>query len=252
MYVLQHQDLFLLFNASTARSGRPTSHRHNDALSIEVSACDRAFIVDPGTFVYTADLNDRHLFRSTGYHSTIQIDDAEQNSIAETAPFTIGVEARARVLRWETGADADLVVVEHSGYERLSQPVTHRRSITFHKHDRWWLIEDEILGSGDHSIAIRFHFDAGLQVSSAEGYVKATDEAGATLFVSSLDRKGQPRLEDQFVSRAYGAKGPAITVCWTMKITAPSHFRWAIWPVCPGESEEARSLLIDTRSKSAG
>ena len=49
-YVLRHDDLYLLLNANGAHKGRPTSHRHNDALSIEVSVGGRAFIVDPGSF----------------------------------------------------------------------------------------------------------------------------------------------------------------------------------------------------------
>ena len=115
------------------KAGRPASHRHNDALSVEVSACGRAFIVDPGSYVYTADLHERHLFRSTAYHSTVQIDDVEQNTIREDAPFVIGDEARARVSLWESTPERDRIVAEHSGYERLAEPVRHRRAITFHK-----------------------------------------------------------------------------------------------------------------------
>ena len=66
-YVLRYDDLYLLLNTNGAKNGRPASHRHNDALGIEVSACGRPFIVDPGLYVY-ADLHERHLFRSTAYH----------------------------------------------------------------------------------------------------------------------------------------------------------------------------------------
>jgi hypothetical protein len=88
--VLRHDDLFLLLNAGGTQKGRPTSHRHNDLLSLEIAAFGRAFIVDPGTYVYTADLQERHLFRCTAYHSTLTIDDEEQMSISEVTPFVIG------------------------------------------------------------------------------------------------------------------------------------------------------------------
>ncbi len=123
-YILGEDDLYLLVNASDSGVNGRGSHGHNDALSVEVSACGTPFIVDPGSFVYTADLPERHLFRSTAYHSTVQVDDAEQNSIEEAAPFVIGNEARPRVINWEPGEAADLVVAEHYGYKRLSQPVT--------------------------------------------------------------------------------------------------------------------------------
>ena len=161
-YILGKDDLYLLLNASDSGVSGRGSHGHNDALSVEVSACGTAFIVDPGSFVYTADLSERHLFRSTAYHSTVQVDGAEQNSIEEAAPFVIGNEARPRVISWKPGAAADLVVAEHYGYQRLSQLVTHRRTVRFNKADRFWLIEDELTGEGTHECAFRFHIAPGL------------------------------------------------------------------------------------------
>lgn len=245
-YVLRHDDLYLLFNANGSKNGRPASHRHNDVLSIEVSTCGRAFIVDPGTYVYTANLHERHLFRSTPYHSTIMIDDVEQNTIREDVPFVIGDEARARVLSWECMPEDDRVVAEHSGYERLPAPVTHRRSITFHKQDRWWLIEDELLGSGEHDLAARFHFDAGLEVELFDdNSVVARDTlSGACLIVRSLDLDQPAQLEAQFTSRHYGSKEESISACWTTKVSVPFKLRWAIIPVCVGEDHnECLSVL---------
>ncbi|HEV7798518.1 MAG TPA: alginate lyase family protein [Pyrinomonadaceae bacterium] len=247
-YVLRHDDLFLLFNANGAKTGRPASHRHNDALSVEVSACGRAFMVDPGTFVYTADLCDRHRFRSTAYHSTIQINEAEQNTTDEDAPFVIGGEARVEVLFWESTPERDRIVAEHSGYERLAEPAKHRRTITFYKPERWWLIEDEILGSGEPEIAARFHFDAGLEVTLFEtDSVLARDTgSGAYLIVRSLDLDQAAELEAQFTSRHYGSKDESVSACWTAKSTLPSKLRWAIMPVCAGEDIEERLRVIKT------
>src|SRR5258705_954353 len=107
---MRHDELYLLFNANSPDGGGPASHRHNDLLSVEVSACGRAFIVDPGTYVYTADLHERQLFRSTAYHSTVQIDDEEQQTIREEVPFANGGEAAAPVSVWETTAERDRVV----------------------------------------------------------------------------------------------------------------------------------------------
>jgi hypothetical protein len=241
-YVLRHDDQFLLFNGNGAQVDRPASHRHNDALSIEISACGRAFIVDPGTYVYTADLRERHLFRSTSYHSTVQIDDVEQNTIREDAPFVIGAQTRVRVLSWETTPEQDRIVAEHSGYEHLADPVKHRRSVIFNKRDRWWLIEDEIIGTGKHELAARFHLDAGLEVSLLENNrVIARDEtSGASLIVSSLDLNQPAQLEGQFRSEHYGGKDESISACWTTKTHLPSKLRWAIVPVCVGENLEER------------
>lgn len=229
--VLRHEDLYLMFNANGPQKRRPGSHQHNDKLSVEISACGRAFIVDPGTYVYTASLPARHLFRSTAYHSTVQIDDAEQMTIAEDGPFVNGGEAESRILSWTQDAENEIAIAEHSGYSRLPNPVIHRRSITFDKAKRSWLIEDKILCSGEHKIATRFHFDAGLKVTVSGASVAALDEkSGARLIVRTLDLEVSPKLEQQFTSRHYGSKFPSITACWTTVASAPCTLRWTIDP----------------------
>jgi hypothetical protein len=245
-YVLRHEDLFLLFNANGAKHGRLTSHQHNDLLSVEISVCGRAFIVDPGSYVYTADLHERHLFRSTAYHSTIEIDDTEQQTIPENAPFETGGEARARGLVWESTTERDRVVAEHSGYERRPKPVRHRRAITFDKSNRWWLIEDDLVGKGEHRIAARFHFDTGLEVSLCDNNsVMACEKVtGACLIVSSLDLDRPPELEPQFTSRHYGSKAPSVAACWITETTVPRKLRWVIVPVCAGEDMSYRHRTL--------
>jgi hypothetical protein len=247
-YVLRSEDLFLVFNASGAGGKGRGSHGHNDSLSVEVSACGCPFIVDPGTYVYTADLHERQLFRSTAYHSTIQLDDVEQKTTRESVPFVIGDEAHPNVLLWETGPESDHVIAEQTGYQRLANGVTHRRSLTFFKKDRWWLIEDELLGKGKHSIAARFHFNAGLEIAiDSEGLVSAKDSTtGSQLLVLSIGLSQRPVLERLFSSRHYGSKSPSISACWKLERSAPTKLMWALMPVCAGENEEERLAIVSS------
>ncbi len=244
-YVLRQNDLYLLLSASGPGLKGRGSHRHNDVLSIEVSACGRPFIVDPGTYLYTANLRERHLFRSTAYHSTIQIDDVEQNSIEEHRPFVIGTEAQPRLLDWRTGQDLDLVIAEHDGYLRLPEPATHRRAVTFVKKERYWLIEDEILGSGEHVITARFHLDTSLEVKFYPGNCAvATDETiGVRLFVCPGKSDLEGRLERQFTSNDYGAKVGSVSVAWSIRAGLPCRLKWTLIPVCLGENEDERLKL---------
>jgi uncharacterized heparinase superfamily protein len=210
-------DLYLCFNASGAGINGRGSHGHNDVLSIEVSAGGHAFIVDPGTYVYSADLAKRHEFRSTAYHSTVQIDGLEQNTIRVDAPFVIGNEAKPRVLEWKTSDDFDKVVAEHYGY-----PVVHRRTVTFDKRGRFWLIEDEFDGEGEHVYEARFHFAPGLNVSINGA---AIDAAG--LRVALLNSDVQPVLENRSASIDYGQMRETQTACW--KITGnPRKLSWKL------------------------
>lgn len=206
-YIMRDGDLYLCFNASGSGINGRGSHGHNDVLSIEVSAGGRAYIVDPGTYVYSADLAKRHEFRSTAYHSTVQIDGLEQNSIAVETPFVIGNEANPRVLEWKTGDDFDKVVAEHYGY-----PVVHRRTVVFDKRQRCWLIGDEFLGEGEHVYEGRFHFAPGLDVR-----VNAASVEAGGLVVALLDLDVEPVLENQPVSRDYGEMSDAVSACWRIE-----------------------------------
>ena len=240
LHILRHEDLYLSFNTSHAGINGRGSHGHNDALSIEVAACGRTFIVDPGTFVYTGDLASRHRFRSTAYHSTVEVDAQEQNTTNVNIPFVIGDEAKPTVLLWATGKELDKVTAEHYGYKRLPNPLTHRRTITFNKNDRYWLVDDEFTGDGKNDLSIRFHFDAGLEVSSRANQVVARDESsGARLLISAITLKSEAVLEQQASSREYGERRESVTACWnvTGKHTKLS---WLIVPVSPVENESNR------------
>ncbi len=247
IYVLRDRDLYLLFNASDCGLNGRGSHGHNDALSVEVSAGGSAFIVDPGSYVYTSDLHERHFFRSTAYHSTVQIDAVEQNTIEEPAPFVMGNEARPRVVAWESNSEFDLIVAEHDGYQRLTQPVTHRRAVRFDKKNRLWLIEDDFTGAGTHELVTRFHFDAGLEVANYDrtAALALDRKTGAQLLVLPLDQERQPRFEEQFTSRDYGEKQASVSACWLIEAELPLKMRWLLLPISAREDDRQRFELID-------
>ncbi len=227
IYVMRHGDCYLCFNASDAGIDGRGSHGHNDALSIEVSARGYAFIVDPGAYVYTANLQMRHVFRSTAYHSTVKVDGKEQNTTDPNMPFVIGNEARPRVLEWRSTADEDRIVAEHYGYRRLPASVTHRRTVTFNKRECFWLIDDEFFGAGEHEFEIYFHFapEANLTVREAEVEARI-GEVG--LIVRSLSLAQQPELVKQHVSRNYGELIDSVSACWRIS-GQPGKLSWKLF-----------------------
>jgi len=266
IYVLRQDDLYLLLNASESGVNGRGSHGHNDALSLEVSAAGVSFIVDPGTYIYTGDLPQRHLFRSTAYHSTVEVDGAEQNTIDQSIPFIIGNEARPRVLTWTSNAEADFIVAEHYGYQRLADPVRHRRSVRFDKRRRFWLIADELTGAGTHEFAFRFHFAPGLDVTGRpDGTVVACDKiTGARLIIVCQQPDGEGEraaadepaqdfvLETQSASFDYGQKLSSISACWTVRAAAPVRREFALLPLTADEDEaNARDTLTALLTKSA-
>lgn len=252
VYIFRDRDLYLLFNASGAGINGRGSHGHNDALSIEVSACGRPFIVDPGTYVYTTDLHQRHLFRSTAYHSTVEVDGVEQNTTDEAMPFVIGNEARPRVLECDFFPRFETATAEHYGYRRLPQPVVHQRRVRFNEEKRYWLLSDRLTGAGEHSLSFRLHFAPGLEMSvRSDGMVDAFDTmSGSRLLIAAYEVNGvqahRPELEARFSSSDYATKEPSISACWSMRTGLPFELNFVIVPVCAGEDEITRlSLAMD-------
>ena len=253
-YVLRADDLYLLFNASGAGLKGRGSHAHNDALSLEVAACGASFIADPGTFVYTADLAARHLFRSTAAHSTVEVDSTEQNTTREQMPFRIGDEARPRPLRWESDARRDFVSAEHRGYERLSRPVTHRRSVTLHKRARLWIVEDELAGAGGHTFKFRFHAAPGVEARVRGSFVELYDVAGRArlLVIPAAGLDSPPTIEPRWSSRDYGRRTRTCSVCWEARAAAPFTAAFALVPVRPDEDEADRLRAAEELLKIKG
>lgn len=228
IYIMRKDDYYLCFNASGVGINGRGSHGHNDALSIEVSARGHAFIVDPGTYVYSADLQMRHAFRSTAYHSTVRIDGEEQNTIDVQTPFVIGNEAKPRVLAWGSGGGGDGVVAEHYGYRRLPSPVTHRRTVTFDQKERAWLVEDEFIGDGSHEFEVYFHLAPGLDLTVKEAEVKARS-GDASLTIRSLSLTQKPELVNQHFSPNYGELIDSVSACWRIS-GRPGKLSWKLFP----------------------
>ncbi|HEX8557379.1 MAG TPA: alginate lyase family protein [Pyrinomonadaceae bacterium] len=249
--VLRERDLYLLLSASGAGLGGRGAHGHNDALSIEVSAFGVSFVADPGTYVYTGDLPARHAFRSTAYHSTVEVDGAEQNTTPEAAPFHIGDEARPRLLSFTSDGRRDAAAAEHYGYERLpAGRVTHRRAVTFDRRAGCWLVEDALEGTGEHVFRFVFHAAPGRLVrplaprgsqTRGRAAVEVVDEAtGARLVVASVEGFEGVTVEPRWSSRDYGSKVETAAAVWALRAPAPLAARWLLLPVRAGEDAAAR------------
>jgi hypothetical protein len=247
-YLLRDDDLYLLFNVSDVGVNGRGSHGHNDALSVEVSVAGTAFIVDPGTYVYTANLRERNLFRSTAYHSNVQVDGVEQNKIDEQVPFIIGNEAKPRTIEWSSGPEEDLVVAEHSGYRRLPQPVTHQRSVRFRKQARCWVIEDRLTGEGTHGFNFRFHLAPEVEASiRPDGIIELCAKIdGARLLIVSEELNVTPEFEARFSSSDYGEKKPSVSVCWKIRARTPLTVRFTLLPVENGQDCDARISAVSS------
>ena len=236
-YVLRDDDLYLHFNANDCGVKGRGSHAHNDALSIEVSAFGRPFIVDPGSYVYNLDRAKRQLFRSTGYHSTVMVDGLEQNTTDENLPFIIGNEARPKVMSWKSTPEADRIEAEHFGYMRLPNAVRHKRTVEFNKAERSWIIEDLLDGTGEHEFSFRFHLAPGIKCEEIDkNTVQLIDDDGRSLYIRTSGIDSPMELLQACVSRNYGHKEESKILKWDVRAKAPFTAMFMLVPSASGES----------------
>ncbi|MGA9772428.1 MAG: alginate lyase family protein [Blastocatellia bacterium] len=188
-------------------------HSHSDALAFEFAACGRTWLVDPGTFTYTGDRGLRDWFRSTEAHNTVTVDGEAQSIPA--GPFSWNHIANAKAREFIAGIQFDYFEGAHDGYARLSDTVTHARSLMFVKGrgsqlPSYLIVRDDFKARGAHRYAARYHFDSGCLAEATANRVQAINSCDDKLGIFAFgSREPQARIEEGWVSRVYGKRNPA-------------------------------------------
>jgi hypothetical protein len=233
IYVMRHNDLYMIVDAGPNGQNDNGGHAHNDTLSFELYAHDKTFVSDPGTYTYTADYHWRNRFRSTAYHNTIVVDGLEMNRFDERDLFWMRNDAKPKVHRWEVSDRYDLLDVEHGGYERLKAPVTHRRQVLFAKEGGLWIIRDLLTGAGEHQFDLFLHL-APVKVIADRAdplAIRTGCQHGANLLVVPLQRHGlSVQIDQGWVSHSYGTKVEAPIVRYSKQGMVPVQFVTVLFP----------------------
>lgn len=86
LIVFKSDTLFLtIYYGANEKAQSSWGHQHNDKLSFELAVNGKDIVSDPGSYCYTSNPKLRNQFRSTKVHSTICINNEEQN------PFPKGI-----------------------------------------------------------------------------------------------------------------------------------------------------------------
>ncbi|MCK4733304.1 MAG: heparinase II/III-family protein [Methanophagales archaeon] len=222
-YIMRHDNSYMIMDCVPADPKAPSGHKHNSRLSFELFAYDKSFIIDPGTYIYTTDMEMRNLFRSTRYHNTVVVDDKEQNRFDDDQLFTMNLDAAVNVNRWIVTENYDFLDAEHNGYSRLN--VVHRRQIYFNKEEKYWVITDMLTGEGCHKYDLYFHF-APMELKEIDELVIETDnKTGANIVIAPLETDGiKLEIENGWVSYSYGKKVEAPIVKYSKTAEVPTEF----------------------------
>jgi hypothetical protein len=226
----------LLFDAGPQGVGI-CAHGHADALGFVCSADGTNWLVDPGTYVYTASHPWRDFFRSTRAHNTLVVDGQDQANPVDFFKWRAVPEVRLE--RSVSSALLDYAVGAHSGYRRLPQPVEHRRRIIFVRPE-YWIISDELAGQGTHHLEFFFHFAPGVTIEqNDDGWLASKDGERFLLAPASPEVNfrvvtGEELPPQGWYSADYGHRGPAPVLVGSIYATMPSRFVWLLMPAPVG------------------
>jgi len=208
------------------------AHGHADALSVVLSVGDREILIDPGTYAYHTEPEWRRYFRSTLAHNTVGIDGADQS--VQAGNFMWTDHAQARCIEFEAGGERQRFLGEHYGYQRLDDPLVHRREIEFDVRRQIIEITDMLRCDGEHRARRTWHFAEdcsveqigdGLKVSS--GSTQVIFEPGEALESVQIHRAGSAQ-QGGWISRGFGRKQPCTTVHWNSRISGVTVLRTCI------------------------
>jgi len=167
IYIVRHEGNFLYADLGEVGLRGRGGHGHNDALSFELHIRGEAVFIDPGVPCYTADLSRHQAARATASHNVLRIDEQEQAPIL--GPWRIGNDAAPTVARCETSGSETVIIGEHRGYARLSDPVVHRRTWRFDAVSGVLSVLDRLDCRGRHRAERFLHLGADTHVELPQG-----------------------------------------------------------------------------------
>ena len=232
----------MMIDAGPQGVGR-CGHGHADALSLRLTMGGSRWLVDSGSGVYiSADPADRNAFRGTVAHNTLRVDGADQAVPDE--PFSWTNVPTTRAETWVTGKTFTYFDGSHNGYERLQDPVTHRRCVL--QLDAGgraiWLVRDIALGNADHDLELLWHFASDLavqQTGASEVIASRPNAEPSTLrLIFPEQTSWKTRISQSSVSPAYGRYEPAPLVRSEARVKLPA--------------ETATALIAQTRAGRPG
>ncbi|GIK74008.1 MAG: hypothetical protein BroJett021_29960 [Chloroflexota bacterium] len=214
-YVLRTDEVHLLVERGEIGLGGVGAHNHYNPLGFELWMNGYAIVVDPGTYVYTADWSAREQYRSMARHNTLCI---ELPGFAPSYPpqnlFSFQRLYTVREIAWNTNRQFDQLVLERVSIKN-NVTVIHRRIIIHWKNPAIVVLRDIVSGTAAVPCFFSLHFSSALTV----GTLSATGVNGLALTWSGndicnctvLSSSWSMTVVDDWVSPSYGVQHPAKT-----------------------------------------
>ena len=204
-YILRNDNIYIIIKCGPNGINGNSGHTHNDQLSFELNVSDKDFIIDPGTYVYTANYKLRNLFRNTSMHNTLQTGSLEQNSFEEKELFRISNETKAQLLNFNN----NYFKGQHYGFKNKAGIIVEREVKLEYKRV---IINDLIKASGNlqYRKCIRFHLDKDVEIEKKHDYLILTNKK-IRIKLFNL-QKSEYNIEKSWIAKEYGIKEETKTI----------------------------------------
>jgi hypothetical protein len=189
-------------------------HAHADALAFEFAAMGTTWLVDPGTYTYTADRQARDSFRDTAAHNTVTVDEQPQSEPAGT--FSWNQIASGKPQEFIARRSFAYFAGSHDGYLRLIDPVAHTRALLFLKAESdpsspaYLVVRDRLSAQGAHRYACHYHLPANSSAVASGNQIRAANQNGHRLLIQAFSNSvARAQIQQGWVSRVYGNRQAA-------------------------------------------
>ena len=199
-YILRNDSIYIIIKCGPNGINGNGGHTHNDQLSFELNVFCRDFIIDPGTYVYTADYKLRNLFRSTSMHNTLQVGNLEQNSFEEREVFALNNETKAQLSNFNN----NYFKGRHYGYKDKLGIIVERE---IKLEDKKIIVNDFVIEDNKilkYKKFIRFHLDKEVKIEQKTDFLILNNKK-VKIKLFNL-QKNEYNIEKSWVAKEYGIK----------------------------------------------
>ena len=165
------------------------AHAHADQLSFQLRFGATDVLTDSGTYCYHTMEAWRRAFRSTTAHNTVTVDERDQAEVG--GAFLWSTHADAALAPEMSGTDFR-VTGTHDGYQRLSDPVRHQRTLraAADGESPSWTIIDDLRGkrgSTNHDFELSWNLGPRVTVTQLHSDSARTPSGEAGFLLTALD-----------------------------------------------------------------
>ena len=175
--------------------GSIAAHGHADALSFQMYVDGQPIFIDPGTYIYHCNIENRNAFRRTENHNTVCIDGKDQSEML--GAFLWGKRAECLLDIYEENAGNVKIQASHNGYS----PVIHSRTYTFNDIDEMGITDEITAGA---VMVANFILAPDIEVSLTENEAHISAKNVNVVMKISCEKKYSIKIVDKPYSRKYG------------------------------------------------